>query len=258
MNLVSSCSCLCPMHEAMCYVENKDAVGTAPTGDAPTTSQWSIILLMCNLYQRFYGIYTYIQTHLYNQFVIKTTLRCTTGHFNCVNNDHKFTMAWHCQASRYKPLPDGQVDEAIWSLGLNKFNNRLKFSGFGHFTWCMSYLDVLVACQYEASWGQASWTCCALWKKQQPCQTQIRLAMTELLWLQKTTVEGLGVISPSKIQHSDHSPQNERTRHHEMKIWRHRKLPPHILRLRSYLTICPQCQDGGDFDTKWEKNPTND
>ena len=31
--------------EARCYVENEDVVGAAPTGDAPTTSEWSAILL---------------------------------------------------------------------------------------------------------------------------------------------------------------------------------------------------------------------
>ena len=31
--------------EAMCWVENEDVVGAAPTGDAPTTSEWSTILL---------------------------------------------------------------------------------------------------------------------------------------------------------------------------------------------------------------------
>ena len=31
--------------EAKCYVENEDAVAEAPTGDAPTTSEWSTILL---------------------------------------------------------------------------------------------------------------------------------------------------------------------------------------------------------------------
>ena len=28
-----------------CYVENEDVVGAVPTGDAPTTSGWSAILL---------------------------------------------------------------------------------------------------------------------------------------------------------------------------------------------------------------------
>ena len=31
--------------EAKCQVESEDAVGAAPTGDAPTTSEWSTILL---------------------------------------------------------------------------------------------------------------------------------------------------------------------------------------------------------------------
>ena len=31
--------------EAMCYVDNEDVVGAAPTGDAPTTSEWSTIAL---------------------------------------------------------------------------------------------------------------------------------------------------------------------------------------------------------------------
>ena len=32
-------------NEARCSVENEDVVGAAPTGDAPTTSEWSTILL---------------------------------------------------------------------------------------------------------------------------------------------------------------------------------------------------------------------
>ena len=31
--------------EARCQVENEDVVGAAPAGDAPTTSEWSTILL---------------------------------------------------------------------------------------------------------------------------------------------------------------------------------------------------------------------
>ena len=31
--------------EARCYVENEDVIGAAPTGNAATTSEWSIILL---------------------------------------------------------------------------------------------------------------------------------------------------------------------------------------------------------------------
>ena len=35
--------------KARCYVKNEDAVREAPTGDAPTTSEWSTILLPTNL-----------------------------------------------------------------------------------------------------------------------------------------------------------------------------------------------------------------
>ena len=31
--------------EARCYVDHEDVVGAAPTGDAPTTSEWSTSLL---------------------------------------------------------------------------------------------------------------------------------------------------------------------------------------------------------------------
>ena len=31
--------------EVRCWVENEDVVGAAPTGDAPTTSEWSTIVL---------------------------------------------------------------------------------------------------------------------------------------------------------------------------------------------------------------------
>ena len=45
--LVHCCSCLCLFAqsiEARCYVENEDVVGAVPTGDAPTTSEWSSLL----------------------------------------------------------------------------------------------------------------------------------------------------------------------------------------------------------------------
>ena len=43
MFLASSCTCLCPIQsvEARCWAENEDAVGAAPTGDAPTAFEWS-------------------------------------------------------------------------------------------------------------------------------------------------------------------------------------------------------------------------
>ena len=53
MHLISELKCPSPRlavvfaqsNEARCYVENKYVVGAAPTGDAPTTSDWSTILL---------------------------------------------------------------------------------------------------------------------------------------------------------------------------------------------------------------------
>ena len=42
MFLISSCSCLCPIHWSQ---GNEDVVGAAPTGDAPTTSELSTIIL---------------------------------------------------------------------------------------------------------------------------------------------------------------------------------------------------------------------
>ena len=35
--------------EAKCQVENEDVVGATPTGDAPTTSEWSTIQLPTKL-----------------------------------------------------------------------------------------------------------------------------------------------------------------------------------------------------------------
>ena len=32
--------------EASCKVENEDIVGAAPAGDAPTTSEWSTVLML--------------------------------------------------------------------------------------------------------------------------------------------------------------------------------------------------------------------
>ena len=37
-------------NEARSYVENEDIVGAAPTGDAPTTSEWSTISLPTKVY----------------------------------------------------------------------------------------------------------------------------------------------------------------------------------------------------------------
>ena len=44
-NLCVSCLVFAQSIEARCYVEDEDVVGAAPTGDAPTTSEWSTVLL---------------------------------------------------------------------------------------------------------------------------------------------------------------------------------------------------------------------
>ena len=36
-------------NEARCQVESEDVVGAAPTGDAPTTSEWSTVLLLTDV-----------------------------------------------------------------------------------------------------------------------------------------------------------------------------------------------------------------
>ena len=49
--------------EVRCYVENEDVVGAAPTGDAPTTSEWSTIWLPTK-------VRLIIETWLYIYFVL--------------------------------------------------------------------------------------------------------------------------------------------------------------------------------------------
>ena len=44
-NIVLSCTVFAEYLEGRFWVENEDVVGAAPTGDAPTTSEWSTILL---------------------------------------------------------------------------------------------------------------------------------------------------------------------------------------------------------------------
>ena len=49
MFLVSSAIVFEQSSETRCEVENEDVAGAAPTGDAPTTSEWSTILLPTNV-----------------------------------------------------------------------------------------------------------------------------------------------------------------------------------------------------------------
>ena len=62
-------SCLAVAFTYRCYIENEDVIRAAPTGDAPTTSEWSTIYcpLRCDLYKRFDGlslVTSYIRLHL--------------------------------------------------------------------------------------------------------------------------------------------------------------------------------------------------
>ena len=43
----------------MCWVDNEDVVGAAPTGDAPTTSEWSTRLLYVKVCPVFDGLTVY-------------------------------------------------------------------------------------------------------------------------------------------------------------------------------------------------------
>ena len=50
MFLVSPCSCICPIHWSHVFkTEDEDVVGAAPTGVAPTISEWPTILLPTTL-----------------------------------------------------------------------------------------------------------------------------------------------------------------------------------------------------------------
>ena len=61
--------------EAKCWVENEDVVGAAPTGDAPTTSEWSTTLLLTKVHLILETWrYTYTQLYLFKaaSFLIYT------------------------------------------------------------------------------------------------------------------------------------------------------------------------------------------
>ena len=58
--------------EARCYVENEDVVGAPPTGDAPTTSEWTKMLLptKVRLILEFWqdACFSYIFSHILYDF----------------------------------------------------------------------------------------------------------------------------------------------------------------------------------------------
>ena len=53
--------------EARCSVENEDVVGAAPTGDAPTTSEWWTIVLPTKV-QLILEVWQYYFYHWYTHF----------------------------------------------------------------------------------------------------------------------------------------------------------------------------------------------
>ena len=75
--------------EARCQVKNEDVVGAAPTGDAPTTSEWSTILLPAkvHLYQRFDSNLCWSSIHPYAQSTSYCAQRYTSNYI-CVCPNH--------------------------------------------------------------------------------------------------------------------------------------------------------------------------
>ena len=62
MFLISSCTSLWLIHWSQ--VGNEDVVGAAPTGDAPTTSEWSTVLLPIEVRLKL-EVWRYIHVTLY-------------------------------------------------------------------------------------------------------------------------------------------------------------------------------------------------
>ena len=85
MCLVSSCSCLCSIHWSL---ENEDVVGAAPTGDVPTTSELSTILLSTKVRLILEVLWYYdirIERHV-DQIIWEAFPYCEYfGHGNCVS-----------------------------------------------------------------------------------------------------------------------------------------------------------------------------
>ena len=74
--------------EARCQVENEDVVGAAPTGDAPTTSEWSTILLPTKVRLILEVLW---HTHIYAPITVVTTCE---RHRPSGNNEQDIRK-WH-------------------------------------------------------------------------------------------------------------------------------------------------------------------
>ena len=85
--------------EARCYVENEDVVGAAPTGDAPTTSEWSSILLPTKVrliletwrYSSSMTLFDIVQE--INTFRLKQNGWHVADIFKCIS--HEMSMFWY-------------------------------------------------------------------------------------------------------------------------------------------------------------------
>ena len=87
--LVPFCSLSLP-NSLKCYVKNEDLVGATPTGDAPTTSEWSTVQFSSFQFNRLFGLKLFpkntIQIHTYKHKKIKST---STKDLNTI------TGQWH-------------------------------------------------------------------------------------------------------------------------------------------------------------------
>ena len=76
--------------EARFWVENEDVVGAAPTGDAPTASKWSTILLPTK-------VRLILETSQYPNTIVRLTRFSVSGHWKALCKDSLF---WHCRRKR--------------------------------------------------------------------------------------------------------------------------------------------------------------
>ena len=103
MSLISSCSCLCPIHwsqmlgqEWRCTWSSADRLllGAVPTGFAPTTSEWSTILLPTDV------------CCIWGLSVFWKTLHCSDN--KSQHHTHKWTHIFPSWMMIYGLSPDGE------------------------------------------------------------------------------------------------------------------------------------------------------
>ena len=124
MFLVSSCSCLCQSNEARCKVENEDVVWAAPTGDAPTTSEWSTILLptkVCLILETWRYVHQETNHHWFRLWLVAWSVpnhylkRC----WNIVSSTHGSKLQWHSKRNSYIFIQGNVVENVICEMAVN-------------------------------------------------------------------------------------------------------------------------------------------